>query len=649
MREHRFGHELLMPEGKHCTITIVLFSLLAALLIGGGITLGVVSSNNSNVTFVNEECSTPQDCTTEDKCIRDSCLHGQCVHSSIENCCLSSDDCEQSECYTETCHKFTCIRNALPTGTACNDQNTCTVSDKCNGGICSGETILCDKPVDGCSDSICVPGEGCVLTHSQDGTSCGQNNTCSESFCMNGICATGPTKDCTVLDSQCSKGVCDINTGNCVALHTREAQPCDDGKQCTIENKCVAGICSGKENPCFDNNPCSINKCVEGFGCMLKYNSIGSCNATCLKDSGCPGLYTCADGTCILLDDHGSKIRFVDYNIESCVGGRKLVMDYILETEPYQIGDETRYIIPKNVHDFVQNGIHTLGFIDEVTNLESILVNNVVRTGFTLSTSCQPVSQNNCDTIFTLRNYKFFINVHHCLSVDDLDLCLDPKISVGASIDLSISDCTMFDKSQSIPMMGQVVIYDVYGQRIIPPAVIRDHGTSGNTFITLGLETPIYTNPSLRAVTTGLRICTPKVGHHLSDCVAGKLDECTVTGCYNWDPDDSPIARYYDIVDDGLSPIAKTEWSLAACYEDTFYVTNSSDKCLGNKCPNTVNGINIPWVAPMDDGFRFSTVPLEGSTQTEWTFDFKFYVEICGSRRLRASNSEFHNLTTLII
>jgi hypothetical protein len=126
----------------------------------------------------------------------------------------------------------------------------------------------------------------------------------------------------------------------------------------------------------------------------------------------------------------------------------------------------------------------------------------------------------------------------------------DAKALVGASIDLSISDCTMFDQTQRIAMMGQVVIYDAYGQRIIPPGVIRDHSTSGNTYITLGLETPIYTNPSLRAVTTGLRICTPKVGHHLSDCVAGKLDECTVTGCYNWDPDDSPIARYYDIVDD---------------------------------------------------------------------------------------------------
>ena len=104
---------------------------------------------------------------------------------------------------------------------------------------------------------------------------------------------------CSHFDTQCSRGVCDSTSGECVrVVSTKEL--CDDSLECTIDDKCSNSQCIGKEKKCYDNNPCTINKCVEGIGCMLKYeNATGPILSTCLDSSNCPAGYVCADGTCV--------------------------------------------------------------------------------------------------------------------------------------------------------------------------------------------------------------------------------------------------------------------------------------------------------------------------------------------------------------
>lgn len=442
--------------------------------------------------------------------------------------------------------------------------------------------------------------------------------------------------DCSDLDSDCSSGVC--KDGKCEIKHLNRS--CDDKLYCTTDDKCVDGKCVGVENPCWDNNPCTYNKCVEGTGCMLQQQDVGICNSTCSKTEDCPGLYTCADGTCVLLDDKGSTIRFIDYNLDNCPSGKRLVMDFILETIPYTIGNDTRFILPLYVTDFTSDGVQPLGFIDEVTNLDAVHVNNTVRIGFTLSTECQVFTPTNCATIFSFRNYKFFINLHHCLSVHNHEHCLtNTKTNIGASIDLSIYDCTEFSQSQEIQIRGEALIFDSSGNQMIPPF----ESPLGDTRITVGFRSDVYTNPTLRAVTTAFRICTPKENHRLSDCVLGLNPDCIVSGCFNWDLQDYPIERYYDVVYDGITPIAKTEMDVASCYDESVYLNNS---CFGNKCPDTTTGINLPWVAIMDDGFHLSTNLLQNK---EWTFDFKFKIYICNNRRRLNEEKEYHNILSINI
>ena len=439
--------------------------------------------------------------------------------------------------------------------------------------------------------------------------------------------------DCSSLNTDCSEGVC--KDGTCIEKYLNRS--CDDALQCTTGDRCIEGKCIGVENPCWDNNPCTYNKCVEGVGCMLQNQEIGVCNSTCTDD--CPGLYTCADGTCVLLDDQGSTIRFIDYTLDNCPAGKRLVMDFILETIPYDIGNDTRYILPLYNTDFTSDGEQPLGFIDEVTNLNAVKVNDTVRVGFTLSTECQPFTPSNCATIFSFRNYKFFINLHHCLSVHSHEHCLtNTKTNIGASIDLSIYDCTAFSQSQEIDIRGEAIIFNSDGDSIIPPL----DSPLGDTTITVGFRSDVYTNPIMRAVTTAFRICTPKKNHRLADCVLGLNPDCVMTGCFNWDRLDYPVERYYDVVSNGITPIAKTEMSVASCYDESVYLNNT---CFGNKCPDTTTGLSLPWVAIMDDGFHFNTNLLQNK---EWTFDFKFKIHVC-SHRLLNNDKEYHNILSINI
>ena len=431
--------------------------------------------------------------------------------------------------------------------------------------------------------------------------------------------------------TQCSKSFC--KDGICVEEFLNKT--CDDGLGCTHDDICIGGKCIGEEEHCWDNNPCTFNKCIENHGCMLQHQDHGSCNSTCTINMDCPKMYTCVDGTCILLDDRGSTIRFLDYTLDNCPEGKRLVMDFVLDTKPYVIRNETRYILPKSIHDFVSDGYQPLGFIDEISNLNYVQLEGIVRTGFSLSTECYAFTELNCDTLFAYRNYNFFINLHHCLSVHSRNYCLDAVTNTGVSIDLDIHDCTAFPQRQELLWSGETVVFN--GNKEMKPPIFLP---STIDTITAGFRTNAYENTVIRAVTTGFRICSPKLNHRLKKCVLGD-PVCSHKGCYFWDYLDYPIEIFYDIVAKGVTPSAKSDWGVASCYDESVYLNNS---CYGNKCPNTVTGLSLPWAAPMDDGFLFKTDLLKNRV---WTFDFRFKLYYCHNLSNVVDENEYHNILTI--
>jgi len=648
MRKARFHkrHRCTKPSMGACIlVSLSIFLCIVFMIFVTASTVAI-----SQLVGLAKTCVVHEDCRTQNPCSMDQCVKQQCKHTPIGGCCIEDDDCGSTACYNAFCDRNTYVCKVTPTpnGTICDDNDDCTVNDKCYDSKCTGSRLTCNTGST-CSSGYCLKGSGCIFTNANDGIECTDNNKCTVGdHCWSGMCASGIQKDCSHYDSECSVGVCDTVTGECKSMARNNNMACDDGGSCTVNDHCQGGTCKGDENTCWDNNPCTINRCVEGIGCMVRHEDFNmTCIQACDCDDKCPDGYTCADGTCVKLDTAGSSIRFLDYEIEQCTNGHRLVMDYVIDSNPYHIGNETRYIYPRSAADFIAMN-QDLGFIDEIRNLQTIAHDDYSRTGVTLTTACQNVTQNNCDTIFSMRNYAFYVNVHHCLSTQPSDAtCIDPSIQLSASVALSISDCTTFSQRQHIPMYGVGVLYYEGSKYVGLSDALLQEG-----FVTAGYESPVYNNSVFMSMTTQLRICRATPGHYLYDCVYGADDQCTVTGCYNWDQANSPIAQSFEVVNQSITALAKSStWNLVSCYKEDNYNEPASVKCEENKCPDTANGIanNFP---AMDDGFRMSVFPLKtygGQTQ-RWIFDFRFRIYYCGNAtnlRSQQSGNDYHSIVSV--
>src|SRR5439155_23765105 len=48
----------------------------------------------------------------------------------------------------------------------------------------------------------------------------------------------------------CQRPSCDPESGQCVVAAALDGTACDDGKVCTVDDACHAGVCSGAPNTC---------------------------------------------------------------------------------------------------------------------------------------------------------------------------------------------------------------------------------------------------------------------------------------------------------------------------------------------------------------------------------------------------------------
>lgn len=119
----------------------------------------------------------------------------------------------------------------------CDDHLRCTLNDMCQDGRCVGTAVEC--PEDG--------------------------NACTRERCSlsTGTCVSEPL----VCPGPCFRAECDPHIG-CVPLP--DGTECDDGKECTTEDRCLLGICRGTPvadgTPCTDAfGPCTVNdRCQRG-------------------------------------------------------------------------------------------------------------------------------------------------------------------------------------------------------------------------------------------------------------------------------------------------------------------------------------------------------------------------------------------------
>jgi len=68
--------------------------------------------------------------------------------------------------------------------------------------------------------------------------------------------------DCVSLDTACREGVCDGETSFCTTVPSNEGNVCDDGNDCTTDDRCLGGRCLGSDclNPslCIEADDCDV-------------------------------------------------------------------------------------------------------------------------------------------------------------------------------------------------------------------------------------------------------------------------------------------------------------------------------------------------------------------------------------------------------
>ncbi len=117
-------------------------------------------------------------CNDNDACTKNEfCAGSTCGGGSAINC----DD--GNICTDDSCHVVTgCVNQANEAD--CNDQDACTVTDKCLDKACHGSGALACDDGKVCTDDSCGPETGCIATPVQDDTACGQDLVCKAGECV---------------------------------------------------------------------------------------------------------------------------------------------------------------------------------------------------------------------------------------------------------------------------------------------------------------------------------------------------------------------------------------------------------------------------------------------------------------------------------
>jgi hypothetical protein len=88
--------------------------------------------------------------------------------------------------------------------------------------------------------------------------------------------------DCKGLEDlgPCRKWECEPATGQCVKKNRPDKTSCDDLDKCTLGSYCLDGACSGKDGKpnCDDSNPCSKDWCEPAKGCQHDNVTGAPCN-----------------------------------------------------------------------------------------------------------------------------------------------------------------------------------------------------------------------------------------------------------------------------------------------------------------------------------------------------------------------------------
>ena len=184
---------------------------------------------------------------------------------SVVVCNTASDThCAKTACIIAT---GKCVLEHIGAGTVCQDGNPCTQSDTCDG---KGG---CQPGVDTCP---CKQDSDCKAK--DDGDICNGTLYCDKTAAAS-TCKVNPAtvvKCPSVNDTDCSKNLCQPQTGLCGPAFVPENSACDDENPCSTADHCVAGKCEGGANTCVCKTHADCASKDDGDKC----NGVPYCDKT---------------------------------------------------------------------------------------------------------------------------------------------------------------------------------------------------------------------------------------------------------------------------------------------------------------------------------------------------------------------------------
>ncbi|HYQ03073.1 MAG TPA: Ig-like domain-containing protein [Polyangiaceae bacterium] len=281
------------------------------------------TSNAVTLSVTVSGCSTAADCNDGNDCTSDVCSSGTCVNAKLsagascndQNSSTKNDVCDGAgscagtpyTCTPSACESASvpngtgCVGTPVSNGTACNDGNACTQTDSCQSGVCTGSNPVTCGAASACHVApTCVPATGlCTSPAQPDGTGCNDGNGCTQSdTCQSGVCVGTSPITCTAIDQCHSAGTCAPATGLCSTPSLPNGTGCNDGNACTQSDSCQSGVCTGAAPvTCTAVDQCHVaGTCSPATGLCSSPSKVDG--SSCNDGNACTQTDTCQSGTC---------------------------------------------------------------------------------------------------------------------------------------------------------------------------------------------------------------------------------------------------------------------------------------------------------------------------------------------------------------
>ncbi len=182
-----------------------------------------------------------------------------------------------------------------------------TSSDGGGGAsLCDGDCALIETPdchVAVCNDGM-YPGPigSCVVVPGDDGAACDDGQFCTlDDSCMAGVCSGSMPNDCGLVPDPCEVVSCDEASKSCATSPVADGEACSTGDLCVVGATCSNGLCiGGVPNECFFEpvpNECHVSQCNPTTGMCEPVpgnNGVGCVDPADLCTTG----KTCLSGVC---------------------------------------------------------------------------------------------------------------------------------------------------------------------------------------------------------------------------------------------------------------------------------------------------------------------------------------------------------------